>query len=96
MLINAGRGGLQNEADILACLADGTLGAASLDVFETEPLPAESPFWDLPNVLVSPHSVSTVVGENEKIVEIFCWNLRCWLDGRRGEMRNVLDRERMY
>src|SRR5205085_3916258 len=42
VLINAGRGGLQNEADILACLDDGTLGAASLDVFETEPLPADS------------------------------------------------------
>ena len=67
-----------------------------LDVCSTEPLPAESPFWDLPNVLISPHSASTVVGENAKIVEIFCWNLRCWLDGRRGEMRNVLDKTRMY
>jgi hypothetical protein len=47
-------------------------------------------------VLISPHSASTVVGENAKIVEIFCRNLRCWLDGRLGEMRNVLDRERMY
>src|SRR5271168_4641491 len=45
VLINAGRGGLQNEADILQCLDDGTLGAASLDVYATEPLPADSPFW---------------------------------------------------
>src|SRR6202030_122085 len=45
VLINAGRGGLQNEADILQCLEDGTLGAASLDVYATEPLPADSPFW---------------------------------------------------
>src|SRR6202035_3775769 len=44
VLINAGRGGLQNEADILACLDDGTLGAASLDVYATEPLPADSRF----------------------------------------------------
>ena len=50
MLINAGRGGLQNEADILACLEDGTLGAASLDVYATEPLPADSPFWTHPQV----------------------------------------------
>jgi hypothetical protein len=36
------------------------------------------------------------VGENAAITEIFCWNLRCWLDGRLGEMRNVLDKQRMY
>ena len=48
VLINAGRGGLQNEADMLQCLDDGTLGAASLDVFASEPLPADSPFWTHP------------------------------------------------
>ena len=48
VLINAGRGGLQNEADILQCLDDGTLGAASLDVFADEPLPADSRFWSIP------------------------------------------------
>lgn len=55
ILINAGRGGLQHEADILACLDDGTLKAASLDVFETEPLPAASPLWNRPNVVITPH-----------------------------------------
>ncbi|MEH2509560.1 glyoxylate/hydroxypyruvate reductase A [Nitrobacteraceae bacterium AZCC 1564] len=58
VLINAGRGGLQNEADILACLDDGTLGAVSLDVFETEPLPAQSPFWSHPKVILSPHNAA--------------------------------------
>lgn len=58
VLINAGRGGLQNEADILDCLNDGTLGAATLDVFETEPLPAESPFWPHPKVIISPHNAA--------------------------------------
>src|ERR1700688_4023419 len=58
VLINAGRGGLQNEADILACLDDGTLGAASLDVFATEPLPAESPFWTHPKVVLTPHNAA--------------------------------------
>jgi len=55
VLINAGRGGQQVEADVLAALDDGTLIGASLDVFETEPLPKDSPFWSHPKVLVYPH-----------------------------------------
>ncbi|MFZ2158460.1 MAG: glyoxylate/hydroxypyruvate reductase A [Bradyrhizobium sp.] len=58
VLINAGRGGLQNEADILSCLDDGTLGAASLDVFAHEPLPADSPFWTHPRVVLTPHNAA--------------------------------------
>ncbi|MGI6244699.1 MAG: 2-hydroxyacid dehydrogenase [Pseudochelatococcus sp.] len=58
VIINAGRGGLQNEADILEALGDGTLGAASLDVFETEPLPVDSPLWDHPSVIITPHSAA--------------------------------------
>jgi glyoxylate/hydroxypyruvate reductase A len=58
VLINAGRGGLQAEADILECLDDGTLGAASLDVFATEPLPADSPFWTHPKVILTPHNAA--------------------------------------
>ncbi len=55
ILINAGRGGSQVEADIVAALRDGTLAGASLDVFETEPLPADSPLWDFDNVVITPH-----------------------------------------
>lgn len=58
VLINAGRGGLQKEADILACLDDGSLGEAILDVFETEPLPADSPVWTHPKIVVSPHNAA--------------------------------------
>lgn len=54
-LINAGRGKLQKGADILRALDDGTLKEASLDVFEEEPLPADSPFWSHPRVFVTPH-----------------------------------------
>lgn len=58
VLINAGRGGLHVESDIIAALADGTLWACSLDVFEEEPLPASSPLWRHPRVVVTPHTAS--------------------------------------
>jgi glyoxylate/hydroxypyruvate reductase A len=58
VLINAGRGGLHIQADILGCLNDGTLGAASLDVFETEPLPPEDQLWQHPNVAITPHNAA--------------------------------------
>jgi glyoxylate/hydroxypyruvate reductase A len=58
VVINAGRGGLQVEADLLAALDDGTLSAATLDVFETEPLPAASPLWSHPKVTISPHNAA--------------------------------------
>ena len=55
MLINAGRGGSQVDADIATALADGTLAGASLDVFEDEPLPPDSPLWGLENLVITPH-----------------------------------------
>lgn len=59
ILINPGRGGLQVEADIVACLEDGTLRAATLDVFEKEPLPNDSPLWTHPRVTITPHNAAT-------------------------------------
>jgi glyoxylate/hydroxypyruvate reductase len=59
VLINAGRGGLQVEADIFRALDDGTLIGASLDVFEHEPLPETSPFWDHPKIYVTPHNAAS-------------------------------------
>lgn len=55
VLINAGRGGSQVEADIIACLKDGSLHGVSLDVFETEPLPKDSPLWSFENAIITPH-----------------------------------------
>lgn len=55
VLINAARGGHQREADIIRALGDGTLRAASLDVFEQEPLPQQSPLWEMENVFITPH-----------------------------------------
>ncbi|HEV2074509.1 MAG TPA: D-2-hydroxyacid dehydrogenase [Thermomicrobiales bacterium] len=96
ILVNIGRGPLVDEEVMLGKLKDGTIRFAGLDVFRIEPLPADSPFWDLPNVIVNPHSASTSIHENGRIVEIFVHNLACFLDGRFDEMRNVLDIARMY
>jgi len=58
IFLNAGRGGSQNETELAACLADGTLKAASLDVFEKEPLASDSPLWSMPNVIITPHAAA--------------------------------------
>src|SRR6202165_2729774 len=58
VLINAGRGGLENEADILACLAAGIPAAPPLDVFADEPLAADSPFWEHPKIVLTPHNAA--------------------------------------
>jgi phosphoglycerate dehydrogenase-like enzyme len=94
VLINVGRGQLVDEPALVDALRSGHLGGAALDVFASEPLPASSPLWDLPNVLVTPHSMSTALGENELMVDLFCDNLRRYLAGE--ALRNVFDRERGY
>lgn len=81
ILVNIARGGVVEEEAMYAALVDGQLGGAALDVFATEPLPEDSPFWELDNVIVSPHSASTVDVENELITTIFIDNLRRWIDG---------------
>lgn len=73
--INVARGEVAVEADVIAALQGGRLGGAYLDVFEREPLDASSPLWDLPNVIVSPHTASHSLGQNEAIFGIFLDNL---------------------
>ncbi len=94
IVVNIARGDVVDETALADALAAGRLRGAALDVFTTEPPPDTSPFWDLPNVLVSPHSASTVADENDRIVEIFCENLRAYLAGR--PLRNVLDPDLLY
>jgi len=94
--VNIGRGQVIDEAALVENLQSGHLGFAALDVAEVEPLPQGHPLWSMPNVLISPHSASTVATENVKITEIFCYNLGCWLDGRIADMKNRLDKRLMY
>lgn len=94
VLINVGRGTIVDEAALVRTLQDGRLRGAALDVFEQEPLPTDSPLWTMPNVLMSPHSASTVEQENERIVDLFIENLRRYLDGR--PLLNRFDYDRQY
>ncbi len=96
VFVNVGRGPVVNEPALIDALRSGQVAFAALDVFATEPLPEDSPLWDMPNVLFSPHSASTVATENDRIVDIFCHNLECYLEGRFDDMKNVLDKARMY
>jgi glyoxylate/hydroxypyruvate reductase A len=82
VLINIARGALVDEGALVDALASGHLGGAGLDVFAREPLPPESPLWAMDNVIVSPHSASTSDRENARITDLFCANLRRFLDGQ--------------
>ena len=94
VLINIGRAQLVDEPALIRALKEGHLAGAALDVFNPEPPPDDSPFWEMPNVIISPHSASTVTQENARITEIFCDNLERYLSGR--PLRNVLDNEKLY
>lgn len=95
-VVNIGRGAVIDEPALIAALRSGAIGFAALDVTATEPLPTGSPLWDLENVLISPHSASTVEGENRRIVDIFARNYAQWRAGRFHNMENVLARGMLY
>jgi phosphoglycerate dehydrogenase-like enzyme len=91
-LINTGRGAVIREADLLAALHAGRLGGAVLDVFEQEPLPADSPWWDAPNAIITTH----VSGADSPgpLCELMVRNLERFRDGR--PLLNVVDQARGY
>jgi glyoxylate/hydroxypyruvate reductase A len=92
VIVNAARGGHQNEADIVRALEDGTLGAASLDVFETEPLPRESPLWAIENCYITPH-IAAISSETTGVA----YFTRIIKEHEAGKpLVNVVDRERGY
>ncbi len=94
VLINIARGTIVDEEALISALRSGHLGGAALDVFEKEPLPPDSPLWDMPRVIVSPHSASTADTENGKLTDIFIDNIHRYLEGR--ALRNLLDKELLY
>ncbi|MCC7021427.1 MAG: D-2-hydroxyacid dehydrogenase [Thermomicrobiales bacterium] len=96
VFVNIGRGAIVDEAALARALEAGWIAFAALDVFQTEPLPADSPFWALPNVLINPHSASTVDTENRKLTDRFIANLGHFLRGEIDQMAPALDKRRGY
>jgi phosphoglycerate dehydrogenase-like enzyme len=94
VLVNVGRGEAVDETALVEALEQGRLRGAALDVFETEPLPAESPLWRLPNVLLSPHCADHVPGWVDEAMRVFLRQLERF---RRGErLLDVVDKPRGY
>lgn len=94
VLVNVGRGQVIDEGAMIESLRSGRLGGAALDVTAAEPLPPDSPLWELPNVLLSPHTAALSFRENERIVDLFLENCRRYLDGQ--ELINRIDPGRFY
>jgi phosphoglycerate dehydrogenase-like enzyme len=93
-LVNIGRGKLIDDAAVVRALGDGRLGGAALDVFTREPLPADSPYWGLPNVIVTPHLSGSMEDYWTPLVALFAENLRRFAAGR--ELINVVDKKAGY
>lgn len=90
-LVNIGRGPIVDEVALVSALRDGRIAAASLDVFSTEPLPADHPLWSIPGVVVSPHMSGDVVGWRDTLARQFADNALRWLDGQ--PLDNVVDKQ---
>lgn len=80
-LVNVGRGGIVDENALIQLLREKRIAGAYLDVFETEPLPADSEIWTLENVMLTPHSAARVSDFNERVFTCFFDNLQRWLAG---------------
>jgi phosphoglycerate dehydrogenase-like enzyme len=94
VFVNVGRGTVVDEDALLEALNNGQVAYACLDVFAVEPLPQDSPLWNHPQVLVSPHTSALSTAENRLIAERFCSNLRAFLDG--GDLPHLVDPVHFY
>ncbi|RAU99829.1 D-2-hydroxyacid dehydrogenase [Paenibacillus sp. YN15] len=95
-LVNLARGTVVSEPELIAALQNGTIAGAALDVFEEEPLPAESPLWELPNVLITPHVAGASPRYNERAAHIVRENLRRLAENPDGPLHNEVDLSRGY
>ncbi|MFW5940604.1 MAG: D-2-hydroxyacid dehydrogenase [Chloroflexota bacterium] len=93
-VINVGRGPIIKEEDLVRALKKGRIAGAGLDVFETEPLPEDSPLWKMDNVIISPHISGFTPQYDERATDLFADNLRRYLNGE--PLVNVVNREEEY
>ncbi|MCB9418816.1 MAG: D-2-hydroxyacid dehydrogenase [Ardenticatenaceae bacterium] len=93
-LVNVGRGSLINEPDLIKALKKGMIAGAGLDVFETEPLPPDSPLWTMDNVILTPHVSGFTPYYDDRAVNLFTENLRRYLAGEK--LLNLVNREYGY
>jgi len=93
-LMNVGRGGLVDEGALVEALQAGEIAGAGLDVFEEEPLPADSPLWEMPNVMITPHRAGDSRRSHERFMALFCENLRRYVAGE--ALLNVVDKTAGY
>ena len=94
VFINIGRGPIVQEAALVRALREGWIAGAALDVFEQEPLPADSPLYDLENAIITPHVSGASPRYMDRAVPLFCENLKRYLHG--DALLNVVDKERGY
>jgi phosphoglycerate dehydrogenase-like enzyme len=94
LLVNVARGKLVDDEAVIEALRDGRLGGAALDVFSEEPLPASSPYWDLPNVIITPHTSGAMQDHWTPLVALFSENLRRFEAG--APLLNVVDKDAGY
>ena len=88
--VSAGRGQTVDEPALIEALRERRIAGAGLDVFAKEPLPPDSPFWDLPNVFITPHLGGYTADYEDLIMPLIIDNMRLFLAGRSSEMRNVV------
>jgi D-2-hydroxyacid dehydrogenase (NADP+) len=91
--ISAGRGQTVDEDALAAALRERRIAGAGFDVFQAEPLPPESPFWQLPNVFITPHVGGYVVEYEDFVMPLIVDNMRLFLGGNRGDMQNIVPRQ---
>ncbi|MGE7768029.1 D-2-hydroxyacid dehydrogenase [Peribacillus sp. NPDC096540] len=93
-LVNVGRGNTIVDGDLIECLSNGHIAGAALDVFEVEPLPKDHPFWQLENVIVSPHNAYNSSKHLDRVMELFLQNLKLFSDGK--PLMNVVEKKLGY
>lgn len=94
ILVNIGRGGLVDESALVRALQEGKIAGAGLDVFETEPLPEDSPLWELENVIITPHMAGDTPHYDGRALDIFLENLRLFAKGE--PLTHVVDKQLGY